>query len=73
MYNEDMVVGSWASLRGRCTTQHIVGDENSVEFSFRNGSHTLDLAFDAQTLETFVRLGTAALEEMKKRRAGPTN
>lgn len=69
MYNDDMTIGSWAALRGRCTARHVVSDGDSVEFSFRNGSHALDLAFDAQTLETFVRLGTDALAEMAKRRA----
>lgn len=69
MYNEDMTIGSWAALRGRCTARHVVADGDSVEFSFRSGAHTLDLAFDAQTLETFVRLGADALAEMARRRA----
>lgn len=71
MHNDDMTIGSWASLRGRCTARHMVSDGDSVEFSFRNGSHTLDLAFDAQTLEAFMRLGVDALAEMKQRRACP--
>jgi hypothetical protein len=69
MYSDDMTIGSWAALRGRCTARHMVNDGDSVEFSFRSGSKTLDLAFDAQTLEMFVRLGSAALEEMAVRRA----
>ncbi len=64
MYSDDMTIGSWASLQGRCTAQYSVNDGDGVEFSFRGGSQSLDLAFDARTLETFVQLGTAALREM---------
>jgi hypothetical protein len=70
MYNDDMTIGSWAAIRGRCTARHLVNDGDTVEFSFRSGSQTLELAFDAATLEDFVQLGSAALEEMKERRAG---
>jgi hypothetical protein len=69
MHDDDMTIGSWASLRGQCTARHMVSDGDSVEFSFRSGAHTLDLVFDAQTLETFVRLGSDALAEMARRRA----
>jgi hypothetical protein len=47
----------------------VVTDGDSVEFSFQNREKTLDLAFDAEALETFVRLGFVALEEMKRLRA----
>lgn len=69
MYGNDMTIGSWAALRGRCSARHVVNDGDNVEFSFRSGSKTLDIAFDAKNLETFVRLGSAALEEMAVRRA----
>lgn len=69
MYDSGMTMGSWASLEGRCTARHTVNDEDSVEFSFQNGSQTLDLAFDARSLEQFVQLGTAALREMAALRA----
>jgi hypothetical protein len=50
----------------------LVNDGDTVEFSFRSGSQTLELTFDAATLEDFVQLGSAALEEMKELRAdGP--
>jgi hypothetical protein len=68
MYSDDMAIGSWASLQGRCTAEYSVNDENGVEFSFRSGSQSLDLAFDEQTLDTFVQLGTAALREMAELR-----
>ena len=71
MYNDDMTIGSWAALRGRCTAHHTVSDEDCVEFSFRSGAQTLELAFDAKTLETFVRLGAVALREMRELRAEP--
>ena len=69
MYGDDMTIGSWAALHGRCTARHQVNDGDSVEFSFRSGSQTLELAFDAATLEDFLRLGTAALEEMRELRS----
>jgi hypothetical protein len=68
MYSDDMTIGSWASLQGRCTAEYSVNDEDEVEFSFRSGSQSLDLAFDAQTLETFLQLGTVALREMAEMR-----
>ncbi len=71
MYSDDMTIGSWADLRGLCSARHVVNDGDSVEFSFRSGSKTLDLAFDAQNLETFLRLGSAALAEMRELRASP--
>jgi hypothetical protein len=64
-----MDIGSWAAFRGRCTARYVVIDRDSVEFSFQNREKTLDLAFDAEALETFVRLGSVALEEMKRFRA----
>jgi hypothetical protein len=71
MYGDDMTIGSWANLRGQCSARHVVNDGDSVEFSFRSGSKTLDIAFDAQNLEAFVRLGSAALREMRDLRTGP--
>ena len=65
MYS-DFIIGSWASLRGRCTTRHTVNDDNSVEFSFRNGAQSLDLEFDAQGLESFVSLAQLALRQMRE-------
>jgi hypothetical protein len=71
MYSDDMAMGSWANLRGLCSARHVVNDGDSVEFSFRSGSKTLDIAFDAQNLEAFVRLGSAALREMRDLRSSP--
>lgn len=71
MYSDDMTMGSWANLRGLCSARHVVNDGDSAEFSFRSGSQTLDIAFDEQNLEAFVRLGAAALREMRELRAGP--
>jgi hypothetical protein len=71
MYSDDMTMGSWADLRGLCSARHVVNGADSVEFSFRSGSQSLDIAFDAQNLEAFVRLGSAALREMRELRASP--
>jgi hypothetical protein len=71
MYSDDMTIGSWADLRGLCSARHVVNDGDSVEFSFRSGSKTLEIAFDTQNLEAFVRLGSAALREMRELRATP--
>jgi hypothetical protein len=69
MYSDDMTIGSWAALRGPCSARHVVDDGDSVEFSFRSGSTTLDIVFDAQNLENLVALGTAALAEMRELRS----
>jgi hypothetical protein len=69
MYNDDMSIGSWASLHGRCTARHTVNDADSVEFSFQSGSQSLDIAFDARNLERFVQMAAAALREMAVLRA----
>jgi hypothetical protein len=66
MYCDDMDIGSWAAFRGRCTARYVITDGNSVEFSFHDREKTLDLAFDADALEAFVRLGSVALEEMRR-------
>ena len=70
MYSDDMTMGSWADLRGLCTARHVVNDGDSVEFSFRSGSQRLDISFDAQNLEAFLRLGSAALREMRELETG---
>jgi hypothetical protein len=69
MYSDDIVTSSWFSLQGRCKAKHTINDGNSVEFSFRSGAQGLDLAFDAATLDAFVRQGMAALHEMAELRA----
>lgn len=71
MYGNDLTVGSWIALRGPCSVRHSVNDRDSVEFSFRSGSVTFDMAFDAEALETFLRHGTDALREMEDRRVSP--
>jgi hypothetical protein len=68
MYSDEMTIGSWASLHGRCSARHTVNDADSVEFSFRSGSQSLELAFDAQNLEKFIQLGIAALQTMRELR-----
>lgn len=67
---DEMTIGSWVTLRGRCAMGHTVNDGDSVEFSFSDGSKTLELTFDVQALEGFVRHGVDALREMERMRAG---
>jgi len=66
----DIVIGMFASVRGRCTT-HQVNDANSAEFSFRIGEQTLDLEFDAQSLEAFLLVALVAYQQMKELQAQP--
>lgn len=60
----DLKVGAYVTVRDRCPMRSQVVDHDTVEFSFGGVRDPFEFVFDAMTLREFLRLGSAALQEM---------